>query len=256
MVKALAMTHTDNSSFLAQANARRHQAALSAARHAIEQLQRQGKPVNFSAIAQTAGVSRGWLYRQDQIRDIIGRLRRLDPPGSQPNGQAPNRYASGSMPPAPRSPACEPRTTPSASRSPATSACSEPAAKPSRAAVTRPRPLPTAPATTCLHRQKHLSTRHYLQTTPDNRRYALHELFGASERRSRRTGGYGHAGRWPYFYCAPSVMPDTCADRRSGWSSRRPRCCGGRGARPSVRHQPVRGEAGAGQAWPAGRRRP
>ena len=78
MVKALAMTQTDNSSFLAQANAQRHQAALSAAHHAIEQLQRQGKPVNFSAIAQSAGVSRGWLYRQDQLRDIIGRLRRLD----------------------------------------------------------------------------------------------------------------------------------------------------------------------------------
>jgi Family of unknown function (DUF6262) len=87
MVKALAMTHTDNTSFLAQANARRHQAALPAARHAIDQLQRQGKPVNFSAIAQTAGVSRGWLYRQDQIRDIIGRLRRLDPPAARITAQ-------------------------------------------------------------------------------------------------------------------------------------------------------------------------
>jgi hypothetical protein len=81
------MTRTDNSSFLAQANARRHQAALSAARHAIEQLQRQGKPVNFSAIAQSAGVSRGWLYRQDQIRDMIGRLRSLDPPAARITAQ-------------------------------------------------------------------------------------------------------------------------------------------------------------------------
>jgi uncharacterized protein DUF6262 len=81
------MTRTDNSSFLAQANARRHQAALSAAHHAIEQLQRQGKPVNFSAIAQAAGVSRGWLYRQDQIRDLIGRLRRLDPPATRITAQ-------------------------------------------------------------------------------------------------------------------------------------------------------------------------
>ena len=55
---------------------------------------------------------------------------------------------------------------------------------------------------------------------------------------------------------APSIMPDTCPDRRSGWSSRRPRCCGGRGARPSVRHQPVRGQVGAGQARPVRRRRP
>jgi hypothetical protein len=81
------MPRADNSAYLAQANARRHQAALSAARHAIEQLQRQGKPVNFSAIAQTAGVSRGWLYRQDQIRDIIGRLRHLDPPAARITAQ-------------------------------------------------------------------------------------------------------------------------------------------------------------------------
>jgi len=81
------MTRTDNSSFLTQANARRHQAALSAAHHAIEQLQRQGKPVNFSAIAQSAGVSRGWLYRQDQIRDTISRLRRLDPPAARVTAQ-------------------------------------------------------------------------------------------------------------------------------------------------------------------------
>jgi hypothetical protein len=78
---------TDNSSFLVQANARRHQAALLAARHAIEQMQRQGKPVNFSAIAHSAGVSRGWLYRQDEIRELIGRLRRLDPPAARVTAQ-------------------------------------------------------------------------------------------------------------------------------------------------------------------------
>jgi hypothetical protein len=43
--------------------------------------------VNFSAIAQSAGISRGWLYRQDQIRDIIGRLRRLDPPAARVTAQ-------------------------------------------------------------------------------------------------------------------------------------------------------------------------
>ena len=51
---APAMARADNSAFLAQANARRHQAALSAARHAIEQLQRQGQAVNFSTVAQSA----------------------------------------------------------------------------------------------------------------------------------------------------------------------------------------------------------
>ena len=76
---APAMTRADNSAFLAQANARRHQAALSAARQAIEQLQRQGQAVNFSTVAQSAGVSRGWLYRQDQIRDLISRQQELTP---------------------------------------------------------------------------------------------------------------------------------------------------------------------------------
>jgi len=77
------MTRADNSSFLAQANARRHQAALSAAHRAIEQLQRQGRAVSFSSIAQSAGVSRGWLYRQDQIRDLISRQQALQPPAAR-----------------------------------------------------------------------------------------------------------------------------------------------------------------------------
>ncbi len=55
------MTRADNSAYLAQANDRRHQAALLAARHAIQELQRQGQPVNFSTDAQSAGVYRGWL---------------------------------------------------------------------------------------------------------------------------------------------------------------------------------------------------
>lgn len=77
---APAMARADNSAFLTQASARRHQAALLAAHHALEQLQRQGQPVSFSTVAQSAGVSRGWLYRQDQIRDLISRQRALQPP--------------------------------------------------------------------------------------------------------------------------------------------------------------------------------
>ena len=77
------MARADNSSFLAQANARRHQAALSAAHHAIEQMQRQGRAVSFSSVAQSAGVSRGWLYRQDQIRDLISRQQAVKPPAAR-----------------------------------------------------------------------------------------------------------------------------------------------------------------------------
>jgi hypothetical protein len=81
------MTRADNSAFLAQANARRRQAALSAAHRAIEQLQRQGQAVSFSTVAQSAGVSRGWLYRQDQIRDLISRQRALKPPAARVTAQ-------------------------------------------------------------------------------------------------------------------------------------------------------------------------
>ena len=70
------MTRANNSSFLAQANTRRHEAALAAARHAIEQLRREGRAVSYAAVAaHAAGVSRPWLYRQDQIRDLISQLR-------------------------------------------------------------------------------------------------------------------------------------------------------------------------------------
>ena len=76
------MTRADNSAFLAQANTRRHEAALAAARHAIQQLQREGKPLNFSAVARSAGVSRRWLYRQGQIRDLISQLGHQQPPAA------------------------------------------------------------------------------------------------------------------------------------------------------------------------------
>ena len=56
---------------------------------------------------------------------------------------------------------------------------------------------------------------------------------------------------------APSLMPDTCPGRRSGWSSRRPRCCGGRCVRPSVRHQSGSGERSEqDKSGPMRRRRP
>ena len=76
------MNRADNSPSLAQANARRHQAALAAAHHAIEQLRRERKPVNYAAVAHAAGVSRTWLYSQDQIRDLISDLRKHEPPAA------------------------------------------------------------------------------------------------------------------------------------------------------------------------------
>ena len=83
------MTGTDNSRFLTQAAARRRQAALAATNDAISRLDRDGHPVNFCAVAQAAGVSRAWLYRQPDLRDLITRLRTPQPrpPTVTPNAQ-------------------------------------------------------------------------------------------------------------------------------------------------------------------------
>ena len=81
------MTRADNSAYLAQANARRHQAALAAAHHAIEQFQREGTPISYTAIARAAGISRTWLYRQDPIRDLISQLRQQHTPAAPPATQ-------------------------------------------------------------------------------------------------------------------------------------------------------------------------
>ena len=88
------MNRADNSAFLAQANARRHQAALTAARHAITQLQREGTAINYTTVAHSAGVSRSWLYRQSQIRDLISQLRQQHAPAA---ALAAQRASAGSL---------------------------------------------------------------------------------------------------------------------------------------------------------------
>jgi hypothetical protein len=76
------MTRADNTRFLAQATAERHQATLRKAAEAIAHLDSSGQPVNFSAVAAAAGVSRASLYRAPGIRDLISRIRSA-PPRSQ-----------------------------------------------------------------------------------------------------------------------------------------------------------------------------
>ena len=53
----------------------RHEATLRRATTALQRLARRGEPVTFRRLAETAGVSRSWLYRQPQLRDEISRLR-------------------------------------------------------------------------------------------------------------------------------------------------------------------------------------
>jgi Family of unknown function (DUF6262) len=78
---------TDNTSLLARANTRRHDAAVAATHDAIERLTRQAWSVNFAAVAHAAGVSRGWLHREPEIRDLIARLRGERPPTTNPVAQ-------------------------------------------------------------------------------------------------------------------------------------------------------------------------
>jgi len=65
----------DNSSHLADAARRRSQQAADQARKAIRRLDRQGQAINIQAVAQAAGVSRSFLYRHQELRDEIDRLR-------------------------------------------------------------------------------------------------------------------------------------------------------------------------------------
>ena len=69
------MTRTDNTRYLTQATAERHQATLRKASDAIAHLDSPGQPVNFSAVAAAAGVSRASLYRDPGIRDLMSRIR-------------------------------------------------------------------------------------------------------------------------------------------------------------------------------------
>jgi hypothetical protein len=60
---------------LAQAAARRHELTRARAVQALRELDRSGAPVTFAGVAQTAGISRSWLYTQPDISSQIRRLR-------------------------------------------------------------------------------------------------------------------------------------------------------------------------------------
>ncbi len=69
------MTRADNTRYLTQATAQRHQETLRKASDAIAHLDSSGQSVNFSVVAAAAGVSRASLYRDPGIRDLISRIR-------------------------------------------------------------------------------------------------------------------------------------------------------------------------------------
>jgi hypothetical protein len=82
----------DNSRFLRHAAEQRRAQTAQRAAAAIRRLDAAGQPVTFTAVAEAAGVSRSWLYRDSTTRAEVQRLRHARPPAapSPPIGQRGN----------------------------------------------------------------------------------------------------------------------------------------------------------------------
>lgn len=65
----------DNTRHIIAAARQRHELTRAKAIQALRTLDAQGAPVTFQTVAQTAAVSRSWLYAQPDIRAEIERLR-------------------------------------------------------------------------------------------------------------------------------------------------------------------------------------
>jgi hypothetical protein len=55
---------------------RRHDETRRKATEALRRLDAAGEPISFVAVAEAAGISRAWLYRDTAVRAEIDRLRR------------------------------------------------------------------------------------------------------------------------------------------------------------------------------------
>jgi Family of unknown function (DUF6262) len=64
-----------NTDGLKEAAQKKRLAAFAQTEAAIKQLLRQGHPITFEAVAQLAGVTRGWLYKQPDLKERITYLR-------------------------------------------------------------------------------------------------------------------------------------------------------------------------------------
>jgi hypothetical protein len=73
------MTPPEQTAGLAAAAKKRHDDARRRAVAALRRLDTTGEPVNIAAVARAADVSRTWLYRQADLRDLIDHLRGATP---------------------------------------------------------------------------------------------------------------------------------------------------------------------------------
>lgn len=65
----------DNTAPIIAAARRRHELTRAKAIQALRELHHAGLPVTFAAVANTADVSRSWLYAQGDLREEIEQLR-------------------------------------------------------------------------------------------------------------------------------------------------------------------------------------
>lgn len=82
---------TDNSHHVITSARRRAEQTRQRAVAALQRLDATGRTINFDTVAREAGVSRSWLYTQDDIRAEIKRLRErrglTQPPSTIPDRQ-------------------------------------------------------------------------------------------------------------------------------------------------------------------------
>ena len=88
----------DNSSHLILAARQRAERTRRQALTALRRLDATGAPITFEAVAREAGVSRSWLYTQDDLRAEIARLReRHRPPSPTPRTPDRQRASTASL---------------------------------------------------------------------------------------------------------------------------------------------------------------
>ncbi|HYB39092.1 MAG TPA: DUF6262 family protein [Mycobacterium sp.] len=71
---------SDKSIHLATAAKRQHELTRAKAIAALHELDRTGKKITFESVADTAGVSRSWLYAQTDLKDEVQRIRARNQP--------------------------------------------------------------------------------------------------------------------------------------------------------------------------------
>jgi hypothetical protein len=81
----------DNTHHVVAAARRRAEQTRQRAVTALRRMDDAGQRVTFDAVAREAGVSRSWLYSQDDLRAEIDRIRRRQDPAQMATASVPDR---------------------------------------------------------------------------------------------------------------------------------------------------------------------